>query len=634
MKRNYFLKFLFLFFVISSCKKTSNENSTVPTVVTYAIGCNTDSTAEGGGKVTKNGGQPLSVWGLCWSTAANPTTADAKTELRVVDSSFYSTITGLIRGTTYHVRAYATNLKGTAYGNDITFVATNVASVPPSVTTTKVSNIAGTTATSGGSITADCPNIISARGVCWSATGVPSIAGAKTVDGTGTGAFTSNITGLAFSTTYYVRAYVTAAGNTRYGTVDTFTTLTGVAVLPTLTTTAASSVVNVSASSGGNISSDGGAVVTARGVCWSTSVNPTITDSKTTNGTGAGSFASVLSSLTPSTTYHVRAYATNSVGTAYGNEITLTTTAVAPSLATITTTAVSGIANTAANSGGNITADGGSAVTARGVCWSTSANPTIANSKTTNGSGTGTFSSALSGLTAGTAYHVRAYATNGAGTAYGNDLTFTTTGAVVNCGTVTDVDGNVYNVVSIGTQCWTKENLKVTKYSNGDAILNVTDASTWSGSTIGLSCAYKNNSANVATYGLLYNFYAVSDSRNVCPTGFHVPTDAEWNTLVTFLGGTSVAGKKLKEAGTSHWINFNQGDNSSGFKALPGSFRDVDGTFSTAANAQLGEIGIWWSATPVNTGSATAASILGLVDNIYINSSSQKDGMSIRCVKN
>jgi len=208
--------------------------------------------------------------------------------------------------------------------------------------------------------------------------------------------------------------------------------ITGQTMVPTVTTYSISSITATSASGGGYVTLDGGASVTARGVCWSTTANPTIANSKTTNGTGTGSFTSqITTGLTPGTTYHVRAYATNSVGTAYGNDVTFTTSATTP---TVTTAAISSITATSASSGGNVTSSGGASVTARGVCWSTTANPTTANSKTTNGTGTGSFTSLITGLDPLKTYHVRAYATNSVGTAYGSDVTFETTcsgGAVV-----------------------------------------------------------------------------------------------------------------------------------------------------------------------------------------------------------
>ena len=153
-------------------------------------------------------------------------------------------------------------------------------------------------------------------------------------------------------------------------------------VIPTLTTTAVTEITINSATSGGIITKDGGAAVTARGVCWGTTTNPTVTGSHTTDDKGTGSFTSEITGLTPNTLYHVRAYATNSAGTAYGNEVTFTTTPIV--LATLTTTAVTSITLTTAVSGGNITSDGNGSITARGVCWATTTGPTIAGNKTSD----------------------------------------------------------------------------------------------------------------------------------------------------------------------------------------------------------------------------------------------------------
>jgi plastocyanin len=196
--------------------------------------------------------------------------------------------------------------------------------------------------------------------------------------------------------------------------------------LPVLTTETVTVITAASATSGGNISSDGNASITERGVCWSTSNDPTITDSKTSDGTGTGQFISNLTGLTSNTLYYVRAYATNSAGTAYGNVVSFTTSDDSQALE-LTTSPITLIAATTATSGGNITDDGGSDISVRGVSWSTSPTPTITGSHTTDGSGTGAFTSNITGLTASTMYYVRAYATNSSGTAYGNEVTFTTT---------------------------------------------------------------------------------------------------------------------------------------------------------------------------------------------------------------
>jgi uncharacterized protein (TIGR02145 family) len=162
-------------------------------------------------------------------------------------------------------------------------------------------------------------------------------------------------------------------------------------------------------------------------------------------------------------------------------------------------------------------------------------------------------------------------------------------------GSMTDHDGNTYKTVIIGTQIWMAENLKTTKYNNGELIGTTTPATTDISDepTPKYQWAYDGNEGNVATYGRLYTWYAVNDSRNVCPTGWHVPSDPEWTTLTTYLGGESVAGSKLKETGTTHWQSPNTGaTNETGFTALPGSLRYQDGMFDF-----IGGYGYWWSST-------------------------------------
>jgi len=195
--------------------------------------------------------------------------------------------------------------------------------------------------------------------------------------------------------------------------------------------------------------------------------------------------------------------------------------------------------------------------------------------------------------------------------------------------TVTDIDGNVYHTVTIGTQVWMVENLKTTKYRNGDPIPNVTLDASWTALTSGAYCLYNNDAANKITYGALYNWFAVSDSRNIAPVGWHVPTDAEWTTLTDYLGGTSVAGGKLKESGTSHWITPNTGaTNSNSFTALPGGFRGFNGAFN-----YVDYYGFWWPTTNNSTTyawfrymSSNSVELFKLSDNKYY-------GFSVRCLK-
>jgi hypothetical protein len=200
--------------------------------------------------------------------------------------------------------------------------------------------------------------------------------------------------------------------------------------LPTVSTSSITSITTNSATGGGNVTATGGATVTARGICYSTSQNPTTANATVASGSGTGTFTANMTGLAAGTTYYVRAYATNSAGTAYGTQVSFTTTASA-TLPTVTTSSISSITSSSATGGGNVTAAGSSSVTARGICYSTSQNPTIANSRVVSGSGTGAFSASMTGLAANTTYYVRAYATNTAGTAYGSQVSFTTTAAAV-----------------------------------------------------------------------------------------------------------------------------------------------------------------------------------------------------------
>ena len=195
--------------------------------------------------------------------------------------------------------------------------------------------------------------------------------------------------------------------------------------VPTVTTYAVGNISQTTGMSGGIVTSNGGSIVTERGICWSTNHNPTINDNHANNGSGNGDYIITMTNLVPGTTYYVRAYAINSVGIAYGNEVSFTTSQnnTAP---TVTTNQVTDITQTTAVSGGNVTSDGGAAVTARGICWSTNHNPTTSGNHTTNGTGTGSFTANITGLTANTTYYVRAYATNSVGTSYGSEVSFTT----------------------------------------------------------------------------------------------------------------------------------------------------------------------------------------------------------------
>jgi len=205
--------------------------------------------------------------------------------------------------------------------------------------------------------------------------------------------------------------------------------------------------------------------------------------------------------------------------------------------------------------------------------------------------------------------------------------------------TVTDIDGNVYHTIVIGTQTWMVENLKTTKYRNGDPITHITDGSVWNVTTTEAYCDYDNNTANVSTYGRLYNWYAVSDNRKIAPAGWHVPSNEEFTTLINYLGGNAQAYNKLKESGTTHWaadslLGPNAGTNSSGFLAVPGGLR---GSCCPSPFQAICTSGYWWTSSEYFPGMGTQnASHLYMLNSeieVKIGNDYMLAGMSVRCIK-
>ena len=520
----------------------------------------------------------------------------------------------------------------------------------PSVTTLPVtpSSITTTSATCNGNVTDLGGLSVQYKGFCWSTSQNPTLDNDhNTMGGGSLGNFSSTITGLSPAITYYVRAYATNEVGTAYGQQQSFVTN---ASKPTISTLNVTDITNSSATGGGTVTSDGGATVTARGVCWSTSPNPTVNDNITSDGTGVGAFTSNLAGLLSHTTYYVRAYAINSVGTSYGEQISFTTM----DLPTIATNGVTGITHSTAVCGGYVYTNGGGSVTARGVCWSTQPNPTINNTHTSDGTGLGLFTSSLTGLNANTIYYVRAYATTSIGTAYGQQVAFTTTvpdgSPCVGNATLTDFDGNVYNTVKIGNQCWMKENLRTTHYADGSSISLGSDTSS--------STPYRyypnNDAANVPTYGYLYNWPAVmhgeassnafpSGVQGVCPNGWHVPSVAEWDQLINYVSGQSqyVCGNNNENiakalASSVEWDscsseacsvgNIPANNNATGFTALP------SGLYSTSyhqSHFPLGSCAFFQS-----TGSGCmnfSCYSAGVLSHLLFG---RFEGLSVRCLRN
>ena len=393
----------------------------LPVVNTASVSNITGNSATGGGEVVNQGASTVTERGLCWSESNNPTINENHANSGTGLGAYTVQMTGLTPNHTYHVRAYAVNAQGVAYGNEIEFEAKDGLAT---VMTADVTNITSNSATGGGNVVDQGASSVTERGVCWSTTQHPTITHSHANSGSGVGNFSVQMNGLQPGTTYYVRAYAVNAQGVVYGDERNFVTL---ANKPTVNTSQVANITQTTATGGGEVTSSGGASVTERGVCWSTSHSPTINDDHVSGGTGVGSFNAEMTGLSAGTVYHVRAYATNSQGTSYGQEVSFTTASNPP---VVVTTPVSNIGQTTALGGGNVNSDGGSVVTERGICWSTSHNPTINDSHASNGTGIGAFSVQMLGLTPNMTYYVRAYAINSAGISYGSEVSFTTSQGV------------------------------------------------------------------------------------------------------------------------------------------------------------------------------------------------------------
>jgi uncharacterized protein (TIGR02145 family) len=772
--------------ILVSCKKEAS----LPTISTTELTNPTTNSVTSGGLISKDGGAAVTARGVCWSTTSNPDLGGSFTTDGTGAGTFISNITGLTPNTLYHVRAYATNKAGTAYGNDLSF--TTIAIVLPSLTTTDVTTITGTTAISGGNITSDGNESITARGVCWATTTAPTISNSLTTDDTGTGSFVSNLSGLTPGVTYYIRAYATNSVGTAYGNEITFTTVATGPSAPTIGTATAgnaqatvtftapannggSAITGYTVSSiPGNITGTGSASpITVTGLtngtaytftviatnakgnsspsAASNSVTPSTIPGAPTIGTatggnvqatvaftapannggsaitgytvksnpgnftGTGTTSPItVTGLTNGTAYTFTVVATNANGpglpSAASNSVTPASVPGAPTIGTatkgnaqaiVTFTAPSNTGGlpitgyTVTSTPGNITGTGpASPITVTGLTngtaytftvVATNANgpsipsaasnsvipstvpgaPTIGAATEGDAQASVTFTAPVStGGSAITGYTVTSNPGNVTGTGSTSPITvtgltngtlYTFTVVAMNANgssipsaasnsvrphtatTIYDIEGNVYNIVTIGTQVWMADNLKTATFANGVPI--PTTAALTTDLTGITSPVYQwadhdpSMVDNSATYGRLYTWYAAIDNRNVCPTGWHVPTDAEFSALELSL--VSNAGGKLKEAGTVHWNAPNTGaDNSTGFTMLPGGDRlSVGGAGAFVNTNDFGYI--WSSSADTFNAALSFGRTFSSADGSFTQAGyDPKAGVSIRCLKN
>lgn len=399
-----------------------------------------------------------------------------------------------------------------------------------------------------------------------------------------------------------------------------------------------------SATISGTLGDTYGQEVSDYGHCWDTLSAPTLAGNFSSFGLIADSvnFSSLLENLKPGKKYYVRGYFTFGDISVYSTEKSFYTRSTG--LPVVETKDVSAITTISASCGGNITDNGGAAITARGVCWNTTGTPTVFDTHTEDGSEISSFTSELVGLAIETKYYIRAYATNENGTVYGSVTIFSTKG------TVTDYDGNTYNTVKIGDQVWMAENLKTTHYADGTDIPHVEDGSAWDNLTAidKAYCYYDSSISNGDVYGALYTWAAAmkgavssninpSGVQGVCPSGWHMPSDDEWEELAEYIsndrGTYTKLGVDWNNVGihlkaTSGWNDGGNGTDDYDFSGLPGGLCNrFDNFFKSGIN------GYWWSATLYDGWHANGRSLCSEDDDLTRDKHPFATGSSIPCIR-
>ena len=399
----------------------------------------------------------------------------------------------------------------------------------------------------------------------------------------------------------------------------------------------------------GEIYETGVSGILQHGFTWSDSPNVSLESGEKNElgAAGPGEYSSTIQNLSPSTTYYIRAYASDAHQTKYGAEINFITTG--PTVPEVQTWSAFNVGAYKAESGGDISSNGGEEVTARGICWSTDRLPDLTDNFTSDGTGSGGFESLMSPLKPYTLYHMRAYATNSIGTAYGVEMAFIT---LWDNAMLEDFDGNAYETVQIGDQVWMAENLRSEHYSDGSSLVLVEQDNEWMDlePDVKAFSIYENSPDMFDTYGNLYSWAAAmngeassdevpSGIQGVCPDGWHLPSEEEWKELEYHLGMSKLIavdigwrgyeeGGMLKQTGTDLWEEPNEmATNETGFTALPGGFRDADGLFR--AN---GTFTAFWSASANEEGAWLRGLHAGRGEMLH-KPYEVKYGFSVRCVK-
>ena len=576
-----------------------------PQLIISKISDITSSSAICGSIIISSGGSNIQSCGICWDTLPKPTINSSKTVDNLVTTVFLSHLDGLKPNKIYFIRAYAANSVGTGYGEEKTF--TTIKSIP-SLTTSPVTDISLNTAICGAKIISDGGTEITEHGICWSTTPDPTTGNSKTAEYYVPGKY--RMIGLKTASTYFVRAYAINSSGTGYGTSVSFRTSGNPPIATTLDAE--------------NISTKGAAlkaIVNANHFSSEISFEygktseygqSKVVQQSPVTGTSDKLVNAEITALESGETYHFRVKAVNSMGTAFGKDMTFVTIKV-PTLTNFPPVhknyndSVFTLKPPTSNSPGTFTFS--------------SSNPKVATIKNNIVKITGPGTTIITATQASSGVFASATITA--------PLTMN----------LSDVDGNVYKTVTIGSQDWMKENLKVTRYSDGTPIPNVTDGKAWSSLTTEAWCWYNNDSANSkTTNGALYNWHTVVSPHKLCPAGWHVASDDDWKALELFLGMTATQaegtykrspGKAVKIKDTSGWIKQGKGSNATDFSALAAGYRSaLTGDFS---NLQLD--GCWWTSTEDKGNLAWLRNMYFALTDIYRISDNKSFGFSVRCVR-
>ncbi len=581
------------------------------------------------GKVENDGGSPVTQRGFCWSLFQAPDTSDSKSEDGTGTGVFTHEIKIPVEPETkYYVRAYAKNIYGISYGKEVSFLSGKSIQV----FTDSVSGITRTSANAHGHVKTPAGLSDVSYGICWGTSIFPTLDNENKALTLADGLLSSEITNLKPWTVYFVRMFAKAGNHVFYGNNISFSTL---GKSPEIFTDELTGVLTTDASHGNTkldatghyILSPGGSA-DSYGFCWSKLHNPSIDDNQINGVLNQGKFTATIMNLEVNTDFYVRAYVKDIYGIYYGNEKSIRISYTPPQPDGFFRYAyyynkINAVYQVTYTNTASIP------VLKFGVCWGTESNPTTDNNKreTTYGN---MADFTLSGIDPGVMQYMRFYVVNDIGTYYSTNRTITQwygqTGPQA-----TDADGNLYNSVKIGSQIWLVENLKTTKYLNGDVIGTTTPA----GLDISTAVEPKyqwpagGDEINVPEYGRLYTWHAATDSRKVCPAGWHVPSSSEWYELYQFMNNE---GGDMKETGLTHWSSPNlDATNSSGYKGVGAGYRTL------TAFTNMKNFAMFWSTVPT-TYSAQYAYLHYNSGSFRINENpsstySKSFGYSIRCLK-